>query len=76
VISDRSVLDTRFAELQAEYSDSHPDRPPFWGGYRLAAGDVSSSGRAASIACTTACAINASPTAAGCAHVSPLRICL
>lgn len=35
VIPDRSVLDTRFAELQAEYSESHPDRPPFWGGYRL-----------------------------------------
>lgn len=35
VIPNRSVLDTRFAELQAEYSDSHPDRPPFWGGYRL-----------------------------------------
>jgi pyridoxamine 5'-phosphate oxidase len=35
VIPDRTVLDQRFAELQAEYSDSHPDRPPFWGGYRL-----------------------------------------
>lgn len=35
VIPDRSVLDTRFAELQAEYSESYPDRPPFWGGYRL-----------------------------------------
>jgi pyridoxamine 5'-phosphate oxidase len=35
VIPNRAVLDTRFAELQAEYRDKHPDRPPFWGGYRL-----------------------------------------
>jgi pyridoxamine 5'-phosphate oxidase len=35
VIPDRTVLDQHFAELQAEYSDRHPDRPPFWGGYRL-----------------------------------------
>lgn len=36
VIPDRTLLDQRYAELQAEYSESHPDRPPFWGGYRLA----------------------------------------
>ena len=35
VIPNREVLDKRFAELQAEYRDKHPDRPPFWGGYRL-----------------------------------------
>lgn len=35
VIPDRALLEARFAELQAEYSESHPDRPPFWGGYRL-----------------------------------------
>lgn len=35
VIPNRAVLDQRFAELQAEYGDKHPDRPPFWGGYRL-----------------------------------------
>lgn len=35
VIPGRAVLDERFAELQAEYGDKHPDRPPFWGGYRL-----------------------------------------
>ena len=35
VIPDRAVLDQRFVELQAEYSDRHPERPPFWGGYRL-----------------------------------------
>ena len=35
VIPARGLLDARFAELQAEYSESHPDRPPFWGGYRL-----------------------------------------
>ena len=36
VIPDRTALDRRYAETQAEYSESHPDRPPFWGGYRLA----------------------------------------
>ncbi len=35
VIPNRARLDERFAELQAEYGDKHPDRPPFWGGYRL-----------------------------------------
>jgi pyridoxamine 5'-phosphate oxidase len=35
VIPNRAILDERFAELQAEYGDKHPDRPPFWGGYRL-----------------------------------------
>lgn len=35
VIPDRTALDQRYAETQAEYSESHPDRPPFWGGYRL-----------------------------------------
>ena len=36
VIPDRTALDRRYVETQAEYSESHPDRPPFWGGYRLA----------------------------------------
>lgn len=35
VIPNREILDRRYAELQAEYSDSYPDRPPFWGGYRI-----------------------------------------
>ena len=35
VLPDRAVLDQRFAELQAEYSESSPDRPAVWGGYRL-----------------------------------------
>jgi pyridoxamine 5'-phosphate oxidase len=35
VIPDRAVLEARLAELQAEYADHHPERPPFWGGYRL-----------------------------------------
>jgi len=35
VIPDRSALDQRYAAIQAEYSESHPERPPFWGGYRL-----------------------------------------
>ena len=35
VLPDRAVLDQRFAGLQAEYSESSPDRPACWGGYRL-----------------------------------------
>ena len=35
VLPDRAVLDQRFADLQAEYSESSPDRPACWGGYRL-----------------------------------------
>lgn len=35
VLPDRAVLDQRFADLQAEYSESSPERPAFWGGYRL-----------------------------------------
>ena len=41
VLPDRAVLDQRFAELQAEYSESSPDRPAFWGGYRLVPADES-----------------------------------
>jgi len=35
VLPNRAVLDQRFADLQAEYSESSPERPAFWGGYRL-----------------------------------------
>ncbi|MFZ4848046.1 MAG: pyridoxamine 5'-phosphate oxidase [Caldilinea sp.] len=35
VLPDRAVLEQRFADLQAEYSESSPERPAFWGGYRL-----------------------------------------
>jgi pyridoxamine 5'-phosphate oxidase len=35
VIPNREVLEQRLAELQAEYSDRSPDRPAFWGGYRV-----------------------------------------
>jgi pyridoxamine 5'-phosphate oxidase len=35
VIASRAVLEERFAELQAEYADRDPERPPYWGGYRL-----------------------------------------
>ena len=35
VIPDRSVLETRHAKLAEQYADSDPERPPFWGGYRL-----------------------------------------
>ncbi len=35
VIASRAVLEERFVELQAEYADLDPERPPYWGGYRL-----------------------------------------
>ena len=35
VIPDRGVLETRLAELEAQYADMEPPRPPDWGGYRL-----------------------------------------
>jgi pyridoxamine 5'-phosphate oxidase len=35
VIPDRRVLETRHAELAAQYAEREPERPPFWGGYRL-----------------------------------------
>ncbi|MBK8048601.1 MAG: pyridoxamine 5'-phosphate oxidase [Anaerolineales bacterium] len=35
VISDRAYLEQKLAELQAEYADQSPDRPPYWGGYRV-----------------------------------------
>ena len=30
------MLEERLAELTAQYSGQEPQRPPFWGGYRLA----------------------------------------
>lgn len=35
VIPDRSVLDRRLAELQAEHADTPIPRPPHWGGFRV-----------------------------------------
>ncbi len=35
VIADRSVLEERLAELKVQYGEQAPERPPFWGGYRL-----------------------------------------
>ena len=35
VIAGQEVLDERFAELAAELGDADPDRPDWWGGYRL-----------------------------------------
>lgn len=35
VIPNRQVLETRLAYLEAEYADSDPPRPPYWGGYRV-----------------------------------------
>lgn len=35
VIPDRSVLESGLQQLEAEYADRAPERPPFWGGYRV-----------------------------------------
>lgn len=35
VIANRAVLEDRLQELTAHYAQSEPQRPPFWGGYRL-----------------------------------------
>ena len=35
VVAGREVLDERFAELTAELADRDPERPDWWGGYRL-----------------------------------------
>lgn len=35
IIKDREVLEARLAELEAQYGENPPPRPPFWGGYRV-----------------------------------------
>jgi pyridoxamine 5'-phosphate oxidase len=35
VIADRQVLETRLAEVKAQYEGKEIPRPPHWGGYRL-----------------------------------------
>ena len=35
VIPDRAVLEARLADLEAQYGDEAPPRPPYWGGYRV-----------------------------------------
>lgn len=34
-IQGREALEQRLRDLQAQYPDSAPERPPFWGGYRV-----------------------------------------
>lgn len=35
IIPDRQFLQTRLAELKAQYPEGHAPKPPHWGGYRL-----------------------------------------
>lgn len=35
VLSDRAVLEARFADLSEQYAHREVPRPPFWGGYRI-----------------------------------------
>jgi pyridoxamine 5'-phosphate oxidase len=35
VIANRNLLEIGLQQLEAEYADHAPDRPPFWGGYRV-----------------------------------------
>jgi pyridoxamine 5'-phosphate oxidase len=35
VIANRQFLEEKQAAFEAEYADHEPERPPFWGGYRL-----------------------------------------
>ena len=35
VIPGRAVLEEKLQELTARYAETEPQRPPFWGGYRL-----------------------------------------
>ena len=55
VVADRAALDAAEREIAARFADRAVPRPPFWGGYRLVP-RASSSGRAASTACTIGCA--------------------
>ena len=54
VIASRAMLVANAAKYSAKFM-LKPPRPPHWGGYRL--GPAGSSGKGASRACTTACAI-------------------
>jgi pyridoxamine 5'-phosphate oxidase len=36
VISGRALLEERLAQVTEQYAATAPERPPFWGGYRLA----------------------------------------
>lgn len=40
VLADRAELEARVAEVEARYPDDDVPRPPHWGGYRIAPGEV------------------------------------
>ncbi|USI71427.1 pyridoxamine 5'-phosphate oxidase [Sphingomonas morindae] len=39
-LSDRAVFEARYAEMEARFADQDVPRPPHWGGYRVAPGQI------------------------------------
>jgi pyridoxamine 5'-phosphate oxidase len=65
IISDRTVLEERFAQLAQEYADREIPRPPFWGGGIACAPTPSSFGRVVPLDSTTALPTPCNPMAPG-----------
>ena len=40
IISSRSLLEAKYAEIKQKFSDGEIPLPSFWGGYRVTAGDI------------------------------------
>lgn len=64
VLESREALEEKVQELEKRYANSEPEKPPFWGGYRVVPEEIEFwQGRPA--ACTTACNIPEPQTANG-----------
>ena len=40
ILEDRSVLESRWAEVDARYGDTEVPRPPHWGGFRILPSEI------------------------------------